>query len=172
MTIHTRNELFEEKEHLIGVTVKKHRSLIRAARLDVQDVRQELAVRLLEAIDKYDPARCRNMDAYLTLQLRYCLLHMRECGRLFGIPYAPRKNFSVLSLNVPNMAGHETQVPSLDEDSNIIWLENEIAGLPDPQRAAVDRLLSGERVSCKNKNLKAAREHIRGRLNQTTPLYA
>jgi hypothetical protein len=112
------------------------------------------------------------MDAYLTLQLRYCLLHMRECSRLFGVPYAPRKEFSVLSLNTPNVAGQEIQVPSYDEDNNIIWLENEIAGLPDRQRAVINRLLSGERVYCNNKNLKAAREHIRNSLNSAELLYA
>ena len=163
MTTEIRNALFSEKKYLIGVTVKKHWRLIRAARLDEDDVRQELAVRLLEAIERYDPARCRNMDAYLTLQLRYRLLHMRERSALYGIPQAPRRNFQVLSLNAPNHAGLETQVPSYDLRSNIIHLEEEIAGLPVPQRNAVERLLSGGRVNSRNKALQAARRTIRER---------
>ena len=86
MTRDERNVLFMEKYHLIDVTVKKHSRLIWAVRMDEDDVRQDLALRLIQAIDKYDPARCSNIDAYLVLQLRYCLLHMKECGRLFGIP--------------------------------------------------------------------------------------
>jgi DNA-directed RNA polymerase specialized sigma24 family protein len=172
MTRDERNSLCEEKYHLIDVTVKKHSRLIRAARMDEDDVRQDLAVRMIQALDKYDPARCSNMDAYLILQLRYCLLHMKECGRLFGMPYAPRKGFVVSSLNTPK-ADREAQAQSYDETSrNIIWLENEIAGLPDPQRAVIDRLLSGGRVNGRNKYLQAARETIRGRAEHFSLMYA
>ena len=172
MTRDERNALCEEKYHLIDVTVKKHSRLIRATRMDEDDVRQDLSVRLIEALDKYDSARCSNIDAYLILQLRYCLLHMRECGRLFGMPYAPRKNFAVSSLNTPK-AGREAQARPYDETSrNIIWLENEIAGLPDPQRAVIDRLLSGGRVNSRNKNLQAARNTLRGRAETFALLYA
>ncbi len=172
MTRDERNVLFMEKYHLIDVTVKKHSRLIWAVRMDEDDVRQDLALRLIQALDKYDPARCSNIDAYLVLQLRYCLLHMKECGKLFGMPFAPRKNFTVSSLNTPK-ASRETQARPYDETSrNIIWLENEIAGLPDPQRAIIDRLLAGGRVNSRNKNLQEARKALRGRVETFSLLYA
>jgi DNA-directed RNA polymerase specialized sigma24 family protein len=167
-----RNEIYERKEYLIGIAMKKHWRLIRAVRLDPSDVRQELTVRLLESIGKYDPTRCSNMDAYLTLQLRYRLLHMRECAKLSGVPQAPRRDFAVMSINAPNSFGLEMQIPSYDRTSNIVWLENEIASLPDPQRTAIDRLLSGKRVHGNNKHLKAARSYLRGRVNEMASQYA
>lgn len=172
MSMSIRNEQFEGKKHLIEITVKSHHRLIKGANLDEEDVRQELAVRLLESLDKYDPERCVNLDAYLTLQLRYHLLHMKESSKRYGVPQAPRKDFSILSINAQNEAGLEMQVPSFDESPNIIWLENEIAGLPDSQRKAIDRLLSGKRVHCTNKALQAAREHIRCCLDNMAPMLA
>jgi len=157
----TRNALFEAKKNLIDRTVKKHRSLIRGAHLDEDDVRQELAIRLLKALEDYDPERCSNIDAYIALMLRYRLMHLRNNSKRHGIPKAPRKGFSVLSLNAPGMLGYETEVPSYDDNGNVTWLENVIASLPKPQRDVVDRALSGERVHSHNKNLKAAHDYIR-----------
>jgi len=159
-----RNYLFEEKEYLINVTMNKHRRLIRACRMEDDDVYQELSIRLLEAMDEYDPAICPNMDAYLMLRLRYRLLNMKACSKLTGIPGAPKKGFSLLSLDAKNAAGLAMQVPVYDEQSNVLWLEQEIDSLPSVQRRTVSRLLSGKRVPCNNKALIAARRRIKERV--------
>lgn len=164
MTMEDRNYLFEEKEYLINVTMNKHRRLIRACRMEDDDVYQELSIRLLEALDEYDPAKCPNMDAYLMLRLRYRLWNMKACSKLTGIPEAPKKGFSLLSLDARNSAGFTIQVPVYDEQPNVLWLEQEIDSLPSVQRRTVSRLLSGKRVPCNNKALIAARRRIKERI--------
>ena len=164
MTIEDRNYLFEEKEYLINVTMNKHRGLIRACRMEEDDVYQELSIRLLEALVEYDPAKCPNMDAYLMLRLRYRLWNMKACSKLTGVSKAPKKGFSPLSLDVRNAAGFTIQVPFYDERPNVLWLEHVIDSLPSDQRHTVFRLLSGTRVAYNNKALIAARQHIRERL--------
>ena len=161
MTVEDRNYLFEEKEYLINVTVNKHRRLITACHIEDDDIYQELSLCLLESLDKYDAEKCRNLDAWLMLQLRYRLWSMKSCGKLTGVPYAPRKGFSVLSLDARNAAGFPIQIPVYDEPSNVLWLEQEIDSLPLAQKDAVSRLLSGERVPCNNKALISARGQIK-----------
>lgn len=160
MTMEDRNYLFEEKEYLVNVTMNKHHRLLRACRMEDDDVYQELSLRLLEALDKYDAAKCPNIDAYLTLQLRYRLLNMRACGKLTGIPGAPKRGFSLLSLDARDKNCFMIQIPTYDEKPNVLWLEQEIASLPPVQRGTLNRLLSGKRVPCNSKALIAARRHI------------
>ena len=164
MTVEDRNYLFEEKEYLVNVTVNKHRRLINACRIEEDDIYQELSLCLLESLDKYDEKKCCNLDAWLTLQLRYRLLNMKSCGKLTGVPFAPRKGFSVLSLDSKNAAGFSIQIPVFDEASNVLWLEQEINSLPILQKDAISRLLGGKRVPCNSKALIAARKHIKQRL--------
>lgn len=170
MTMEDRNYLFEEKEYLINVTVNKHRGLIRACCMDVDDVYQELSLRLLEALDEYDADKCPNLDAYLTLQLRYRLMNMKACCKLTGVAEAPKKGFSLLSLDALDENGLAMQVPVCDDKPNVLWLEQEIDALPSVQRKTVFRLLSGKRVLCTNKALKAARRHIREQLTLSSRL--
>ena len=64
-----RNRLFEEKSELIDQAMKRHGRVIQIYRLCREDVRQELALRMLECLDRYDFRRCPNLDAYLVEQL-------------------------------------------------------------------------------------------------------
>ena len=87
----TRNRLFEEKQPLIDQVMNRRRSLIERYGLCKEDVRQELALEMLRALDVYDPARCPNLDAYLVQRMNYKLLQMLSPGKRYGIPNAPQK---------------------------------------------------------------------------------
>lgn len=151
MTIEDRNCLFEEKKDFINVTLNKHCGLIRACGMERDDVYQELSLCLLKALEEYDPEKCPNMDAYLMLRLRYRLWNMKACSKRTGVARAPKKGFSLLSLDAPNADGLTMQIPVYDQRSNVIWLEKEIDSLPSAERHTVSRLLSGERVAYNNK---------------------
>ena len=173
MTMEDRNYLFEEKAYLINVTMNVHYPLIRACRMEEDDVYQQLSLRMVKALDKYDPAKCPNMDAYLMLQLRYELLNMKVCSKLTGVAGAPRKGFSLLSLDARNAAGYPLVAPAYSDASNVLRLEREIDSLPSEQRSVLSRLLSGKRVNSKNKALQAARLRIRNRMTIfSQPQYA
>lgn len=150
----TRNSLFEEKEYMIRQTMSKHKVLLMACGLCAEDVYQELAVTLLEELDKYDPAKCANMDAYLMLRLKYRLLHLRDGSKLYGIPQAPRRGFSVVSLDALDISAQNMS-------ANPAWIEREIDALPADQNDALNRLLAGKRISRRNKALVAARGRLR-----------
>jgi len=161
MTTEERNYFFVDKEHLINMTMNRHRPLIRACRMDLDDVCQELSLCLLKAIEKYDPAKCLYMDAYLMLRLRYHLWNMKACSKLTGVTGAPQKGFRLLSLDTREADGYSLPAPAGDNPNNALWLEHIISALPAAQKSVITRILSGKRVSVKNKALQAARQRIR-----------
>lgn len=156
-----RNSLFEVKEHLIGEVIGSNYTMLRACKMDRQDVYQELAIRLLEAIEKYDERICDNLDAYLTVSLKNRLFNLTSCSKRFGMPYAPKRGFSVLSLQDLDQYGNEREIPSVEDFSDTVWIKREISALPSNQRHALRRLLSGKRVTSNNKALTAARRRFR-----------
>ena len=97
---YVRNRLFEERTYLIDLTMKRHSSMIDACHLCREDVRQELALQMLLLLERYDPSRCSNLDAYLSLYLRYAMWEMGLPSHRYGIPQAPvGRRFQVISLN-------------------------------------------------------------------------
>lgn len=166
MTHEQRNERFAEKAALIDRVVRRHYRLLRACRMSVEDIRQDLAVRMLKALDLYDARRCPNLDAYLTQQMNFELWHLTAPSKRYGIRFAPNHpSFRVLSLDARNMTGHTIQVGRTDEQFAVLWLTDEIASLPDRQRAAITKLLWGKRIPDNNRSLQAARSSLRARMD-------
>ena len=56
-TISQRNAIVEKHLWCIKAVMKQNRAIIRAAKLDTDDVYQELALRLIRAVMSYDPER-------------------------------------------------------------------------------------------------------------------
>jgi DNA-directed RNA polymerase specialized sigma24 family protein len=156
-----RNRLFEAKAYLIDRTLRRHRLLLQYCRMDPKDVYQELSISLLTALERYDPVRCPNLDAWLTLRLRYGLLDQRPASKRYGIPMAPRSGISVISLDEPDLFGNAREIPASDMHGNPLWIEREIERLPTPQKDVINKLLSGKIVHHNNKNLMAARYRIK-----------
>lgn len=152
-----RNRLFEEQSVLIDRTIYRYSNMIRACHLCREDVRQELALQMLLLLERYDPSRCPNMDAYLMRYLRYALLRMTLPGNRYGISSMPE--------------GQKVQMVPLDECHQVlsnqgnpytaIELLEEINALPATQQAAIRRLLYGERLHCTNKALVTSRRRLR-----------
>ena len=51
-----RNRIVEEHLHCINTVIRQNWTLIQAARLERDDVYQQLAIRLIRCVDTYDPA--------------------------------------------------------------------------------------------------------------------
>ena len=68
-TISQRNAIVENHLWCVKVVMKQNRALIRAAKLDADDVYQELALRLILAVMSYDPEK-GNLEQHIFAQLR------------------------------------------------------------------------------------------------------
>lgn len=165
MSREQRDRQFTEKCELIDKVMRRHYRLIQACRMSGEDLRQDLSVRMLKDLERYNPRLCPNLDAYLRQRLGYEVLHLAAPGKRYGIPGAPLDlSFRVLSLDAKNANGQTLAIPCQDEPLAILWLRHEISALPDEQRIVINMLLSGQRIRSGNKALKAARRHLKARM--------
>ena len=87
-SIAERNKIVEEHLWCIKAVMKQNRELIRVARLDSDDVYQQLAERLIRAVRTFDPDK-GDFLKYIFHQLHYELLDMKTPRALYGITKAP-----------------------------------------------------------------------------------
>ena len=87
-TIMERNEQVERYLWCIDSTIRQNYVLIKAAHLDVDDVYQNLAIRLIHAVERYRPGP-RSMKNYIFKQLHYELLNCKSTRARYGLSAAP-----------------------------------------------------------------------------------
>ena len=69
-SIAERNRIVEEHLWCIDRVIRKNRSLMRAARLDYDDVYQQLSIRLIRAVAGFDPQKGK-LKQHIFAQLRF-----------------------------------------------------------------------------------------------------
>ena len=57
MDIITRNEIMLEHEYIIKAVIRRNQPLLKALRMEDDDVHQELSIVMLKALEVYDSAR-------------------------------------------------------------------------------------------------------------------
>lgn len=106
-SIAQRNAIVEDHLWCIDSTIQKNRPLMRAARLEYDDVYQQLAIRLIKAVAGYDPDK-GNLQQHIFAQLKYELLNCKSAYRLCGVTGAPRdfRKSNIISLDeIPEDSG-------------------------------------------------------------------
>lgn len=102
-TIAQRNALVEKYLWCIDTVIRKNRPLMRAARLEYDDVYQQLALRLIKAVAGFDSQK-GTLQQHIFAQLKYELLNCKSAYRLCGLTGAPkeyRKSDMVSLENIP-----------------------------------------------------------------------
>ena len=83
-----RNRIVEENLHWIDNIIRRNYGLMRAARLDYDDVYQDLAIRLIRCVESYNPEK-GNLDQHIMCQLQYEMLNCKDSRRRYGFTAAP-----------------------------------------------------------------------------------
>ena len=84
-----RNRIVEEYLPYVDQVIRRNRGLMRAARLEYDDVYQQLSLRLIRAVSPYDPDK-GELGAHIWAQLRFELLNCKAPRRLYGMTDLPR----------------------------------------------------------------------------------
>lgn len=106
-SIAQRNAIVEDHLWCIDSIIQKNRPLMRAARLEYDDVYQQLAIRLIKAVAGYDPEK-GELKQHIFAQLKYELLNCKSAYRLCGVTGAPRdfRKSNIISLDeIPEDSG-------------------------------------------------------------------
>ena len=85
ITTQERNALVETHLGCIWWTINKNRRLISAAGLDDEDVFQQLAIRMIRAVENYDPDKGKDLEQHIFAQLQYEVLNCKDAAKLYGI---------------------------------------------------------------------------------------
>lgn len=83
-----RNRIVEENLYRINKTIRRNRTLMKAAHLDRDDVYQQLALRLIRAVDTFDPDK-GELGQHLNAQLQYEMLNCKDSRQRYGFTGAP-----------------------------------------------------------------------------------
>ena len=91
LTIPQRNSLVQEYLWCINSVMKQNRTLIEAAHLDRDDVYQALAMRLIRAVELYDPNNegGKTLKGYIFMSLRFALRTCSSAQTQYGFRDAP-----------------------------------------------------------------------------------
>ena len=87
-SIAERNHIVEKYLPCIDKVIRKNRALMEAAELEYDDVYQQLALRLIRAVDTFDPDKGELGD-HIYAQLRFELLSCKAPHRLCGMSGLP-----------------------------------------------------------------------------------
>ncbi len=100
MTISQRNEIVEQHLWCIDSVIWQNETLVIGAHLDREDVYQSLALRLIQAVGRYDPSKGRSLKGYIFDQLKYELLSCSSPQARYGFRDAPYQlHNAVISLD-------------------------------------------------------------------------
>jgi len=95
-----RNRIVEEHLHCIDTVIGQNWPLIKAARLERDDVYQQLAIRLMRCVETFDPKK-GELKQHIYAQLKYELLNCKDPYRTTGITGAPKdfRKGNIISLD-------------------------------------------------------------------------
>lgn len=88
-SIAERNAIVEEHLWCIKAVIKQNQALMQAAHLDYDDVYQQLAVRLINAVSGFDPEK-GDLEQHIFAQLKYELVKCKDPRLLCGMTGLPR----------------------------------------------------------------------------------
>ena len=83
LPIEERNKLVASYLWCIDSVIRQNYSLVQAAHLDKDDVYQDLALRLIRAVERYRPGT-RSLKGYIFAQLKYELLNCKSARARYG----------------------------------------------------------------------------------------
>ena len=104
LPIEERNKLITSYLWCIDCVIRQNYSLVQAAHLDKDDVYQDLALRLIRAVERYRPGT-RSLKGYIFAQLKYELLNCKSARARYGFCSAPYDlRGAIVSLDTLNEA--------------------------------------------------------------------
>ena len=135
--------------------------LIKALRLEPDDVYQELMLSMLKAIEEYDPLRSASVAAYIFAKLQYAILDMKRKHKPCGITGTRNRKVTVVSIEYFYEDENILDIPDEDDTSEVDWSDI-LAGLSLSERNALDMKMDGYPLRKKHQrdDLSAACEKI------------
>ncbi|MCL2227924.1 MAG: hypothetical protein FWB97_09950 [Oscillospiraceae bacterium] len=146
MDINTRNEYMVNHDYMIKSAMRRNKLLIKALRLDPDDVYQELAIAMLKAVDCFDPSRSASLDACVNAKLKYAILDLKRKHKPGGLTGIKAQQVSVISFESYYEDGNPLQIPVYDSKGDT-ELSDAFATLTAPEQETMRQRMDGHSPS-------------------------
>jgi len=143
MTTKSIETLFEEHQNLIQSMIRRNRPLLAALHLEDEDVAQDLSIRVLSAIERFDSERSESLAAHITCSLQYEILDMKRRYKPHGVTGVPKdKRMKFLYLDAVQTDGSIYEIPSYD-DTSAFEVSELLENLSEPETEILDLKIKG-----------------------------
>ena len=150
----------EEYQNILAGCISRNLPLIMALQLEIEDVKQDLNIRLLKALGRFEPDRCRSLPLYLYHELQYEILDIRRRHRPHGIVGVPKDiRLDLLYLDRRDTDGEFVEIP-IDDDYDF-FSHDIIQMLPEDERSVLLKKISGYPIRKKSEISLLERAHIK-----------
>ncbi len=85
-----RNELLEKYMDLPGYIIRDNWPLVAATHMETEDVKQELLIRGMQAIETYDPAAGASLRTHLNIAMKFYLMKLAKKSSDRGMTHVPQ----------------------------------------------------------------------------------
>ena len=138
----TRNEIMINHEYIVKMAINRNIALIKALRLEPEDLYQDLMITMLKAIEEYNPTRSDSIGAYIYAKLQYAILDMKRKHKPCGITGTGNKRVSFVSIEYYYDNGGAYDIP-VEDDTGIVDLFDILDALSVSERETVDMRMDG-----------------------------
>ena len=105
-----RNELLEEFMDLPGYIIRDNWPLVAATRMEVEDLKQELLLWAMQAIETYDSDGGASLRSHLNIAMQYHLMRLAKAASAKGMTHVPKGvRITFCSLDVLGENGFELE---------------------------------------------------------------
>ena len=136
VNIITRNNLLLEYQPLVKWTIRHNWTLIRALRLEPDDVYQELCIAALKAIEGFDPLRSNSLKTHILAQLQYEILDIKRSHKPNGLTCAGKARVTFISLDYQPKEQFLPEIP-VEDASRMTEIQDALSRLAPAELSAV-----------------------------------
>lgn len=126
-------------------TIHRNRRLIKALRLEDDDVFQELMITAIKAIQTYDSKRDCPLDRYVSLKMQFRILDFTRRQKPHGITALKDRRLSFQSLDFVPEDGTPFEIP-INDDVSSLELTDAFTALTQEEREAVRLKYEGHAI--------------------------
>ncbi len=130
-------------EDMIRHNMRRNYPLLRALRLELEDVYQDLALTAIQASRAFDPARSDSLEAHVWMQLQYAVLDMKQKYRPGGLTGLNGARPCLNSVEYDEERGFPLAAPEYSEPVSDLRLQRALSRLEPQERYTVVLYLEG-----------------------------
>lgn len=138
----SRNDLLTENLWWVRTIISRNMLLIRALRLDYDDVFQDLCIVALKAIDNFDPNRSDSIATHVMSRMQYEIKNLKRRYIPHGMTAAKNIDIAFLSLDYQSDTGLSLDVPCEDSHSQF-EVEDILTELTPAERGVLKEKMEG-----------------------------